>query len=207
MKRKTIGLVSLILGLILGVSNVFAQGQKGIDIIGFYGYTFGGKVSGFDGEINIKDSDAFGVAIDIDMPMKEGVQLELFWYQQPTTVTLRYFNPNIENRTEEVNVNYLQIGGVMGMQQDNIHPYGTISLGAAVYSPKDSRYSDTWRFAATLGLGAKIYLGERIGIRVDGRLLFPFTGVALGFGTGGASFGATSAIIQGNVNAGLILSL
>ena len=141
------------------------------------------------------------------MPMKEGVQLELMWYMQPTRLDVRVFPSPTYETVFDMDVHYIQIGGIYGIQQDNILPYGTFSLGATIFHPKDRGFSDEWRFSATFGLGAKVYLSERIGIRLDGRLLFPFTGGAIWVGSGGVSAGGTSSIIQGNVNGGLIISL
>ena len=44
MKQTTLNISFLMLSLVFGLSNVRAQGDKGIDIIPYFGYTFGGKV-------------------------------------------------------------------------------------------------------------------------------------------------------------------
>jgi hypothetical protein len=207
MKTKSAKIGMVIICLVLGVTKVWGQGQRGVDIIPYFGYSFGGKVNGFNAEGKIVDSEAYGVAVDFALPFREGAQLELMWYMQPTRLDVRVFPQPNREPVFDMDVHYIQIGGIYGIQQDNILPYGTFSLGATIFHPKTNQFSDEWRFSATLGLGAKVYLSERVGIRLDGRLLLPFTGGALWVGTGGVSAGATSSIIQGNVNGGLIISL
>ena len=50
---------------------------------------------------------------------------------------------------------------------------------------------DTYTFSIALAGGAKIFLGERLGLRLQARLGMPmlFNGLYLGVGTGGASGG------------------
>jgi hypothetical protein len=70
---------------------------------------------------------------------------------------------------------------------------------------------DIWRFAFTVGGGAKIYLSDRFGLRLQGRIMAPlyFSGGGVYFGTGGSGFGVSGGIpiLQGDFTAGLIIRL
>ena len=199
-----------LLALFLGFSQAPAQ-TKGFEIIPYASYQFGGKATAIQGDINIKDSEAFGLYLDIDMPMRPGAQLELAWTHQNSRLDIRRFATGIRETLFNMTTDYFQIGVLYGMPKGNMVPFGLVAFGATMFNPKDVKLSTEWRFSATLGLGVKIFLSERIGIRVDGRLLMPFQwgGGGLWCGTGGCSIGlgATSAILQGNVGGGLILRL
>ena len=79
-------------------------------------------------------------------------------------------------------------------------------------SAQDTDNSETvTRFAITLGGGIKIMPSDKIGIRLQGRLLMPmyFAGVGLwaGTGGGGASVNGGIPIIQGDLTAALVIRL
>ena len=100
-------------------------------------------------------------------------------------------------------------------------PFGVFTLGATRFDIKNAvdlegggtpvHYSDTWAFSIALAGGAKIFLAERIGIRLQARLGMPmlFNGLYLGIGTGGASGGASFRVplVQFDLSAGLFLRL
>jgi hypothetical protein len=81
-------------------------------------------------------------------------------------------------------------------------------------SVNTSGMDDVWRFAIGIGAGMKVMFTERIGIRLQGRLLMPmyFAGVGFyaGIGTGGASSGLSlntgSVIFQGDFQGGLVFA-
>ena len=100
-------------------------------------------------------------------------------------------------------------------------PFGVFTLGATRFDIKNAvdlegggtpvHYSNTWAFSIALAGGAKIFLAERIGIRLQARLGMPmlFNGLYLGIGTGGASGGASFRVplVQFDLSAGLFLRL
>ncbi|MCK4747444.1 MAG: hypothetical protein KAT15_10425, partial [Bacteroidales bacterium] len=110
-----------------------------------------------------------------------------------------------------------QIGGLrqVDLATDKIKPFGAVTLGLARFHLKqttgDLREADEWKFSATLGGGVKIFLHDRIGIRLQARLGLPMTfeGLWVGGGTGGASGGASFRIpiVQLDLSAGLMLRL
>ena len=91
-----------------------------------------------------------------------------------------------------------------------VRPYGTGSMGAAIFSDREGLESDRWRFSIGLGGGLKLFPTERIGFRLQARMLVPmyFNGIWFGVGTGGGSGGVStsSSIVQGDFTGGLILA-
>ena len=106
---------------------------------------------------------------------------------------------------------YFQIGVLNEMQQGQVVPFGIVSLGAAIFEPDKATLTTEWFFAASLGIGAKVFLSDRLGLRFQGRLLLPmrFAGGGLWCGTGGCNIGvgSSTSFVQADLQAGLIFAL
>lgn len=197
--------IIVVLLLFVGTSDAWAQQT---DITLFGGYQFGGNFNAVQGKVKSKDNTHFGVAIDIPLPT--GVQAEVYYNYQPSAVRFqRNFGPTEE--LFDMGIHYFQVGGVYGLPQGMTVPYGVLTIGATWFDPQTSDYGSEWRFSATAGAGVKVFPSERIGIRLEGRLMMPFqfSGGSLWCGTGGCSvgIGTGTAILQGNVTGGLIIAL
>jgi hypothetical protein len=208
--KKHISITGFLLILILFVPDVImAQGK--IELTPFGGYMFGGRMRFYEGDLKIQDNANYGLAMDVEIA--NNTKLELFWNQMMTTAEFRPFYGYESLRIDpfDVNVGYIQIGSVREVDYDNIRPFIALTLGTAYFSPQDTQYKQTWKFAASLGGGAKIWLSDRVGIRLQGRLLMPMFWGGVGFtvGTGGSGFtvGAGSSMIQGDLTGGLIIAL
>ncbi len=185
--------------------------SRGFEITPFYGYQFGGKHSVYEGEININDAQNFGLSLNFEVPYKEGTQMEILWIMQKSNLYKRNYYTGISENLFGLYTHYIQVGGIYGLQQNNLLPFVSLAVGAVLFHPTSSRYSDEWFFSMSLGGGVKIYLNERLGIRLQARALFPIIwgGGGLWCGSGGCSvgIGGTSSIVQGDVTAGLIIRL
>ena len=211
---KTITL-SLVIAL-FSISESFAQlkpmntekNVRGIELIGMYGYQFGGSFNSYDGKLTINDSDNMMFALDI--PMKYGMMVELSYSRQNSYLKLKEYGTNITENISDLAVEYYQIGAIKGLPKGKVVPFGQFSLGATRFHPTASNYSDLWTFSITLGLGAKIHINERFGLRLQANMLIPmrFSGVGFFFGTGGASAGITAdGFLQGNIMGGLFIKI
>lgn len=187
--------------------------QHRFEITPFAGYQFLGKTSvfyqNFYGDIDIKDSEVFGFSINV--PMVYGAELELFYSRQDSRLDYKSRASGTRETLFDMSVEYFQIGALRGIQQGNLLPFGVVTLGATNFNPKKEGLSSEWKFSFTFGLGAKIYLSDRIGIRVQGSLLMPvqWAGAGVYFGTGGSGVGvsAGSTLVQIDVRGGLIILL
>jgi len=207
--------------LVLAVSsfiytpNIFAQK---IEITPFYGYQFNGKATTYNGDLNIRDASSYGLMLDVTV--KKGMQVELYYSRSDTRADFVEFRGPTYKLTD-VSVNYFQLGFLRTVKQiKNISVYGIGSLGATLFSPSGNDYKQTpdiysyqdwWLFSLTAGGGAKIMFSERVGLRLEGRLMMPITWAGGGFmvGTGGSGFylGGGSAILQASISAGIIIAL
>jgi len=213
---KTLFLIALI-GSIF-TSNTLAQG---VEITPFYGFHFAGKVSGYNGDLNIRDAGMYGLMLDINV--QKGMQVELYYSRTDTRADFVEYR-GLTYKLTDVSVNYFQLGFLRTVKKmKNTEMYGIFSLGASLFSPSGQPYGvydfedeqiyfeDWWLFAMTVGGGAKIWLSERVGLRLEGRLMMPITwaggGFMVGSGGGGFYLGGGSAILQASLTAGLMVRL
>lgn len=204
--------VLFIVTLLLGLPGIQAQDSEegGLEIYSTYGYMFGGYLRTYDGQINIGDDDNF--KIGLNYTIAPGTQLEIHWMHQSSDVRITEYGGLFEYENQfDLNTDYFQIGVLKELKPGPVRPFGKFTIGTAVFSPQDNRYDDLWRFAFTMGGGIKAYLSEKVGIRISGSMMMPiyFSGLNFWCGTGGCStgIGTGSAILQGELSAGLFISL
>ena len=205
---KITGIIALAF-LLVNPNSVSAQGK--IEISPLVGYQFGGKLRTYQGDLKVQDQMNYGLAISTEMAQDS--RLEFIWTSMQTSADFRpyYGYDYLDIGKFDLNINYYQIGGVREFPSGGaVVPFGEFTLGAVQFTPSDVNISETWRFSIALGGGAKFWLSDRIGIRLQGRLLMPlyFQGVSLYAGTGGAGMGVGAGvpIIQGDFMAGLIFA-
>lgn len=167
-----------------------AQHKVELNLFGGYRFTFSRRVCDFFecGSLDLKDSGFW--ALELDINVQPYTQLALLYDRQDTQIT---FNPDFGTKRTigDVAVEYWHIGGLRGVPQGNIMPFGSFTLGATRLNYKNSTLSDDWFFSMILGGGAKIYASDRIGLRIQARLPFTFTSAYWGVGCGSGGCGST----------------
>lgn len=147
-----------------------AQKHK-IEITPYIGYTWTSsidvQIENTFGKVDIESSESWGIEIDVNV--QPGGQFTLLYHRQDSQLT---FQPTgaLKETLGDVSVEYLQIGGVGGVQKGNVMPFTVFTLGATRLAAKDQMTSDIWKFSLILGFGAKIYLNDHLGIRFHARL-------------------------------------
>jgi hypothetical protein len=199
-------------GLILATGSMAQKAEIG----GFYGISFNSKIRTYYGDFKVDDKANYGGQLSI--VMSSSTFLELMYNRTDTRV--QYY------RTQpfDISIEYFHIGGLQQLDigSEMIAPFGSFTLGPTRFNIKDqvdleegsgtNYYSgDAWALSVALAGGAKIFLHERIGIRLQARLGMPmlFNGLYLGVGTGGVSSGASFRvpIVQFDLSAGVFLRL
>ncbi len=206
------GFILLVI-LIFDPSILRAQGK--IEITPYAGYMFGGKLRFYEGDLKIDDNANYGLALDFEVA--RDTKLELFWTEMQTTAEFKPYygfdNPDYWIEPFDVRIGYIQIGTLREVELDNdkIVPFGALTLGTTYFLPYGSNYKDSWKFSVSLGGGAKIWFTERVGIRLQGRLLMPIlwggAGFTVGSGGAGITVGGGTSIVQGDFTGGLIIAL
>jgi opacity protein-like surface antigen len=190
------------------------QHKLEVQVIGGYVWTVSKDATISDGEggftsgsMDLTSGEYWGIEVDINIP-KPGAQLALLYRRQETTVEWKQ-GGGVKRDIGDVAVEYWQIGMVGGVQKDKVMPFTMFTLGATHYDFKgENSAADDWNFSMIFGLGAKIYMSERIALRLQGSMPFTFTnggaGVGCSFGGCYPTVGGTG-IFQFDLTAGIAI--
>jgi hypothetical protein len=204
MKKYTIN-IATILTLVIALSAPWQLKAQHLEITPFVGYETGGKVSTSLGYLRVADGMNFGGSISFGLD--ETVQIEFSYNHLNSELSLDN-GLYIENTTP-VNVDYYMFGAV-GAQRlgDRFLPFFGGSLGWVHYGTPDEEYGNESLFAVNVSGGLKILITERIGIKMQARLLMPLyaTGAYFAGTPGGTGYGITSTcvMVQGDFTGGLV---
>jgi len=218
--KKTFKVSVFALIIILFLAPNVSKGQAKVEISPFAGYMFGGSLKLYEGKLKADNAANYGVALDIKVA--PDMQIELLWTQMNTQAQFNsyYGYDYLATNKFDMNVGYIQIGSVREMDYGQVHPFGVVTLGATYFMPSNVTYrddnssvnvDDEWKFSMTIGAGAKIWITDKVGIRLQGNLMLPMFWGGAGFtvGTGGAGFsvGAGTSMVQGSFTGGLIFAI
>ena len=188
-------------------SKTFAQAE----IFGFGGYMTYSSVTVNEGTLSFDDRPNYGFGLDVEI--NRGLLVELNYTHNETSARIKRFN-SIEEPLFDMNTHYFQLGAQYEFRKTSKQkavPYTLLTLGASLFDAKDASLSDVWRFSVAFGGGGKIYLGEKIGLRLQARLLMPltFSGGGLWCGPGGCSVGVGSwaSLVQIDFTGGIFVRL
>jgi len=199
---------STLLFLVVMVMTTPAMAGGDIEVTPFFGYQFGGELTDYwtGDRYSLKDSENYGVSFDIAVDPHNDTWIELRWSHQESQ--LKTTIPELGRMG--VDVDYFHIGGVREFegQNDNVIPFGVGTLGATHFNPEALGLSSATRFSIGLGGGVKLMAGERIGFRLEARMLGTYFDSNAAFicgSPGGCAFGVSgNMLIQGEVTIGLI---
>jgi len=204
MKKKL-----LLLIMIIGMAFT-AKSQ--LELSANFGWYWGGNMSFYEGRMDMGDANNYNITASV--PTMKGNWIELSYSFASSTADFNPYTgfPSYDYFQADLNTHYILIGSYQRFDTGGkIKPFIGISLGAAIFDLNYKNYSNVWRFAGSLGGGLLIDVTEKIGIRLQGRLLMPmyFAGVGFYAGTGGSGFSLNtgSMIFQGDVSAGLVFKL
>ena len=210
--KKTI----LIALLLLGTQEIFAQVELG----GFGGWLWTGSIPAYRQDIKVSDKGNFGITAGYQLRDEMLVNFE--WNHTENSATFREYL--IGGALGDVinvplTLNYYLLGfNYLATFNEPLVPYGLVNIGIlnAKSHGENPAYRDSnnW-FTAGLGGGLRYYLSDRIGIKLQARILLPMqfggVGFGCGIGTGGGGCGAGVStytnIIQGDFTGGIVLKL
>lgn len=185
-----------------------------IELNAYGGYVPGSKTAySYNGyRFRIDGGGNFGVGLSKTLPT--GIAVELGYSRFESTLKqdggiIDIINP------QNIIVEYYQLGALKPlMEGETFIPYGLFSLGASRFAPEEAT-QDYWRFAINAGLGMKYFFTDKVGIRLQARILMPlyFAGAGFGcsIGTGGSGcgtgIGMGSEILQADFTGGIVLRI
>jgi hypothetical protein len=203
MKRFSIGAAVL---LVLALS---APALARVELSGFGGYQFGGRIPTNQGEIDFKDQWMYGASIEFALPMKPGTGF-ILWYNRVDTEA-RLQNAFGRQHLTDVSLNYFQGGGVYNIDKGTpLVPFTMLTLGATWVDPTDPLYQGFTKFSFAFGGGVKYWASEKVALRLQFNLFMTFlnSGLFVGVGSGGGNISVGgSGFAQGAVSGGLVIGL
>ena len=189
------------------ISDVSAQAE----IFGFGGYMTYSSVSVQEGTLSMNDGVNYGFGLDVGI--RKGILVELSYTHNQTSARLKRFNGRTESLFD-VNTHYFHIGAQYEFRRSanqKAVPYTLLTLGATLFDAKKASLTDVWRFSVAFGVGGKIYVSKKVGLRLQSRILMPltFSSAGLWCGPGGCSVGVGSwaSLIQFDFTVGIFIKL
>ena len=168
------------------------------------------SVDGYYGSLDMPDAVNWGGTLTF--PVQSGMSVELSYTRQETEVRFEPYlfdAPYPAGTLSAASVQYFMLGGIAEKAHsgEKVRPFGLFQGGVFVLTPDDPLYDSVTKFALAFGGGLNIDLSEKIGLRMQGRLLLPmwFDGGYLYAGSGGAGVGVSAGIpiVQGDFLGGL----
>ena len=210
--RPSLHVLCFVLALIAMLFPVSAIAAD-IEVTPFAGYTMGGEftdaVTGKS--LSFDDTSSYGIMVDFKQAVdKEGREpwIELYYSRQQTRLKADQ-GPFIATPLFDVNIEYFHLGGTYGPATGKVKPFVVGTFGATHMTPKGEGLHAETKFSLSLGGGVRLYLTERVGIRLDARW---FGTLFNGSGSAFCSVGACLINVQGDVlsqytaNAGVVLA-
>ncbi len=180
--------------------------QSKFEITPFAGLQGGGSFSTRDGSADVPASENFGLLLSYRV-RPDGL-VEFLFSRQPTLLEVNDFDGRVDY---SLDVDYFQFGGLWEIGPNRTKPFLGLTVGATHMTPSD--LSDAWGFSAGISGGAKFWLNDHLGLRIEGRGLvtFAFDSASIfcgaGFGGGGCAVSASGdGLFQLSGNAGLIFA-
>ncbi len=202
--------------LFIASQDVFAQ----IEISPFGGWHWTGKIPVYRQDLKVTDKGNYGIRGGVTV--RDQMVVEFEWNHTDNAAEYYSYDlgsglPDYTDRVStNMNMNYYMLGLVYETTYDEtVIPYGLINFGwLNVKAETIGSPSNDW-FTAGFGGGIKYFMSDKVGIRLQARLLLPMQFASIGFGcgigTGGGGCGtgvsAYTNIIQGDFTGGIILKI
>lgn len=180
--------------------------QPAITLEAFGGWLWTGS-AGYNGSIKVDDKGNYGLRAGVSP--NTGMVIEFEWNHTDTKMSWKNVIGVIDD-SEEIAMNYYLLGFNMEKSEGPAIPYGLFNIGVLNVKGQETNFSENW-FTVGLGGGLKYYLSDKIGIRLQARLLLPMQFAGIGFGCGGGGCGSSvstyTSTVQGDFTGGIILKL
>ncbi len=177
----------------------------GVEITPSLGYRFGGGFEDANTGTNIHLDESAGYGLLLDFDIQPDKQIEVYLSRQRTTMSSG--GPFTGDPLFDVVVDYYHIGGLYLFAVEGIRPFISGTLGLTRMDPQRANLRSKTRASVAIGGGAKFFLTENLGIRLDLRGIYTALNSNTSiFCVGGCAVQVrSSGFLQGELGAGLIL--
>ena len=148
--------------LLLGTMVVNTKATAG-EITVYSGYRSGEEFEDetSDLTVDLDESQSFGIILNL--PHSKVTEMEFLYSIQST----RLSGPGSVEDGQDMDIEYWHLGGTYLFPRDNMTTYMVATFGATHFKPED--LSSETKFSLSLGGAAKMPLGKRFGLRLEGR--------------------------------------
>ena len=159
--------VLVLLPLLVALTVTVALAQANLEINPFAGYRFGGSgdLQLVNRTVDFDLDGGFAGGVTANLTFDDLFQFEFMWSRQATAVNVG------GEQVGDAAIDYYQGGVVLLFREEGqvLRPFVVGTLGTATFRPDGELGSNTTNFAASLGVGVKAYLNERVGLRFEFR--------------------------------------
>ena len=212
--KKKIAIRCFIFFVIASTPRAYTQT---IEFTPSYGYHFGSKLNYGRNYIEIDDSDQWGLTIGYET--FDNTMIEISYVHMSTSVNLRdeFLSP-IKSKLADLSADWIMAGGVQYFPYGRLRPFFGGALGIVIFNPSNENrditnmsFSSETRFAFSFKGGINIMFSDRIGLNLQGNLMFPVNwgGFYVAAGSGGLSSGVSvsSTTLIGGFSGGLVFRI
>jgi hypothetical protein len=142
-----------------------ARNESSVTLYG--GGRFGGSVtdSATNSSIDLKNGSSFGLSVDIGLDRSR--QVELFYSQQDTGLTLGAFSS--QSGSAPLTLRNYHIGGTAFIDEVGSGLYVMGGIGGTTATPKGSGSNSETFFSGNLGMGWMVPIAKHVGFRFEAR--------------------------------------
>ena len=170
--RKLLGLFLLLAPLALSAP-LDAQ-ERRFEITPHGGYRFNTEFDVtdrvFDSGLEIDEGFAYGLFLDI--PLTGNLQLEILANRQEDDLLESGGLFGLDSKIAEIEITHVHVGVLGQFGSGQAQPFVSGTVGVARLDINSPGFNSEDRFAASVGGGVKVFVGNNFGFRIEGRVYF-----------------------------------
>jgi len=147
--------------------------QNAIEISALGGYQLSGNYAVQSGNIRIHSNPSFAFLLSFPVPETPGLMAEFSYSFTQSALSYQEQSNLPAQDLFDMSIHYFQAGATYQEIFDRFIPFAIMQVGGVLFHPQNAHYENAWLLAASLGMGCKIRIHERGGIRFQGRFLAP----------------------------------
>ena len=138
------------------------------------GYTFGGEFEDEAGTASVDVDDAAHWGLIANLRESDNTQWEVFYARQESEALVTELPGGTAAGTVDLDVQYLHVGGTYVAGGRRGRPFLALAVGATRFDPDPLSFDSEHFFSFGLGAGWQFAPTERLGLRLESRVLGTF---------------------------------
>jgi len=192
---------------LLTATGSFAQAY--FELMPSAGYTFSNRIN--DGNTYGKIDGNFNFGGSLMFNVNRRLGFEMLYNHLGTNSGEYYYDRQSPISKANLTTDNIMFGpvGTIDIPGSPVRPFFGGLMGATIFTPGATGYSNDTRFTVGAEFGANVYFNPWFGLRFKAQLLAPLDASGQGFYVGDGYSGGTSSsgIVQFSLNAGLVIGL